>query len=171
MSDNATRKKKSKGLVLELPLDLLLCVIDFLPLPGLLCLQRTCRSLRNALRKRLRHDAVHAPADEMLEALTIFTFDNPDKWACHICLCLHSILFHDTPHTLRMNPNIRNLQVSHILAALQMLTVLPMLQQMIRITQTVTGSLSSGRVPTAEASIAISARYGAATEYNTIMYS
>ncbi|KAJ6788341.1 hypothetical protein PWT90_06333 [Aphanocladium album] len=92
------KKKLGRDFFFNLPLDLLYCVADFLPLSTLLCLTKTCNGLHQALRKRLRLDTPRASAEERLKCLTISAFYRADKWACQRCRVLHDVDYRDLPH-------------------------------------------------------------------------
>lgn len=95
-----TRKKKivQEALLLQLPLDVILCITDHLPGHSLLVLSHTCRSLHTALRYRRRSRIAYAHYKEFLLYLSILARESPGKWACQECLVLHDVDYQDTPH-------------------------------------------------------------------------
>ncbi|KAF2488676.1 hypothetical protein BU16DRAFT_568193 [Lophium mytilinum] len=103
-TENAAQGQLPAFPLLKLPLDLLLCVTDKLPLADNIALAQTSQVLRNtfqpdcekAARKFKRH-AVPAHNAERLELLAGLANSRADVFSCSFCNMLHSVDTRDTP--------------------------------------------------------------------------
>ncbi|KAJ6788315.1 hypothetical protein PWT90_05127 [Aphanocladium album] len=91
------RNAPPPNLILELPVDILRIVADYLSPRDLLVLSRTCRAFHSIVHPRLLRRAPAASAEEMLEFLYLLASENPGRWACQSCLTLHQVDHNDHP--------------------------------------------------------------------------
>ncbi|KAH6987873.1 hypothetical protein BKA56DRAFT_612614 [Ilyonectria sp. MPI-CAGE-AT-0026] len=90
-------------IILQLPVEVLLLIVESLPLFNQIIVSQTCRPLRNIL-AHLRNSASYLPRDEFLEFLSCLARNMPRKWVCGVCLALHRVCLQDT----RKNPYYSN---------------------------------------------------------------
>ncbi|KPM35844.1 hypothetical protein AK830_g10722 [Neonectria ditissima] len=82
--------------LLHLPVDLLLLIVDELPLHSQLFFSQTCHVLRLIL-PRLRDSGRHLPREESAQYLTVLSRNMPEHWVCDLCFKLHCVRPTDTP--------------------------------------------------------------------------
>lgn len=76
--------------LLQLPVDILVCVIEYLPEVDRHILSVTCRAFWNTERLTLRHEPISfLSQNEYLCYLTQLSRNNPDVWVCEECNKLH----------------------------------------------------------------------------------
>ncbi|KPM35920.1 hypothetical protein AK830_g10646 [Neonectria ditissima] len=88
-------KKQSSG-ILNLPVDLVHCIADHLPVLDQVVLAQTCHDLR-AVFYRPRYSPRHLSRREFLKYLAILARDMPDQWVCEVCNALHPVITSDAP--------------------------------------------------------------------------
>ncbi|KAI0532244.1 hypothetical protein GGR58DRAFT_523397 [Xylaria digitata] len=89
------RKQQSPNYLLQLPVELILCIADFLNPPDLILFSQTCYSLRAILQKHTITTKLSRA--EYLLYLTACAREQPNKWVCKKCATLHPIRKLDTP--------------------------------------------------------------------------
>ncbi|ROT42758.1 hypothetical protein SODALDRAFT_392107 [Sodiomyces alkalinus F11] len=88
--------------ILEQPIDIIILIIETMPMPDRLMLAQTCRALRTivfeipACLSNQRHVAGGSlqnlmTADEQLDYLFILTRDRIDSWVCDRCVAVHPV--------------------------------------------------------------------------------
>ncbi|KAH7008540.1 hypothetical protein EDB80DRAFT_716748 [Ilyonectria destructans] len=89
-------KVQSQGcIILQLPVEVLLLIVEALPLSSQVSVSQTCRPLRTIL-AHLRNSASYLPRGEFLEFLSCLARNMPEKWVCDVCLKLHPVSLQDT---------------------------------------------------------------------------
>ncbi|POR39602.1 Uncharacterized protein TPAR_00211 [Tolypocladium paradoxum] len=89
------KTQKRRCPVLDLPVDLMLGISEYLPLCSQVFLSQTCRLLRQAF-SHFRA-LIHIPDEERLEYLVDRVRNLPGRWLCEVCLQLHHAHVSDTP--------------------------------------------------------------------------
>ncbi|KAI1398316.1 hypothetical protein F4819DRAFT_502465 [Hypoxylon fuscum] len=89
------REQSQDSLLLQLPLELVYLVAEFLTPVDLALLSQTCRSLQAALKGY--SNASHLCRTEYLTYLAGLARGLPEKWVCEGCMTLHPIVRFDTP--------------------------------------------------------------------------
>ena len=89
--------KMQNSLFLSLPLDVLYCIKDALPLSGRIMLSRTCRGLRHQLHNDCLSTFRNASAAERSQTLATLANFLPNHFHCVDCGALHSVNFEDVP--------------------------------------------------------------------------
>lgn len=84
------RSMKQQSVFLELPIDLLLSIFDFLPLAAKVILSQTCKDLRRILQARCSWAIRNARMGERLECLEMLEQLLPGLRLCYPCQTLHS---------------------------------------------------------------------------------
>ncbi|OIW25028.1 hypothetical protein CONLIGDRAFT_79093 [Coniochaeta ligniaria NRRL 30616] len=77
--------------LLQLPVDILLLVVDELEPPHRLAFAHTCRALHNL------HRPVPLLRDQHLEYLACVARSRPEQWVCEVCVTFHPAVTLDTP--------------------------------------------------------------------------
>ncbi|KAI0975422.1 hypothetical protein F4678DRAFT_420225 [Xylaria arbuscula] len=80
---------------LQLPVELILCIADFLTPPDLILLSQTCHPLRTIFWKHT--DITKLSRTERLSYLAGLAREQPKKWICQKCMTLHRMAKLDTP--------------------------------------------------------------------------
>lgn len=82
-------------IILQLPVEVLLLIVETLPLFSQVSVSQTCRPLRTIL-AHLRNSASYLPRGEFLEFLSCLARNMPEKWVCEVCLKLHPVSLQDS---------------------------------------------------------------------------
>lgn len=94
----ALRCHKAGTPLLKLPLDVLLCITDKLPLHAWVLLSQTCKALRSTLPPRdLRQKLWRLPRSQRMAFYAGLAYVFPDYLACLRCCRLHHVDVRDTP--------------------------------------------------------------------------
>lgn len=94
---------QTRSHLLQLPVELVLDILDFLPPHAQLLVNQTCRALRTITHQHLLAGREHEILDSRFHKalyLSDLSHSLPDKWACSECLKLHSIPGRETPQSL-----------------------------------------------------------------------
>ncbi|KND90959.1 hypothetical protein TOPH_04341 [Tolypocladium ophioglossoides CBS 100239] len=95
------KSQKRNCPILNLPVDLILPIAEYLPLCSQVFLSETCRSMQSIF---VHFRAlIHISDEERLEFLVDRVRNLPSRWLCEVCLKLHQVHLQDTPkHTRTM---------------------------------------------------------------------
>ena len=89
------------SLFLQLPVELVLDITDYLPLHSQAVVSQTCRHMQNIAVSRLQNSLLklhHVPrTNYRREYLALIVRDIPNKWLCEFCIRLHPVDFEDNP--------------------------------------------------------------------------
>lgn len=90
--------------ILNLPIEIILLIVERLPQYQQIILSQTCYPLRLIIRKnnKLQNlSAINLDKDQRQEYIFALARGRPDFWACHKCVKLHRINRNDTPMNSR----------------------------------------------------------------------
>ncbi|KAF4973179.1 hypothetical protein FZEAL_9396 [Fusarium zealandicum] len=88
--------KKNKITILQLPIDVVLLITDYLALHDQVTLSETCISFHTVVRLRCGSAAL-LPKEQRIRYFSAVARSIPDRWACEICAELHPVSFKDAP--------------------------------------------------------------------------
>lgn len=80
--------------LLQLPVEILLTIVEMLPEHEIMVVLQTCRSLRFAV-GRLRLSVDYLTREEAVEFLVSIARELPDRWVCELCMKLHPLRVFD----------------------------------------------------------------------------
>ncbi|KAL7895966.1 hypothetical protein HDV63DRAFT_395854 [Trichoderma sp. SZMC 28014] len=99
LSSFRRRRPHTGSYFLQLPLDILLEILDLLPPHCLLVLYQTCRPLRTIIHQNYLsgRGQMLATLEDKLAYLSCLARSLPDRWVCAKCCKLHKVYCYDVP--------------------------------------------------------------------------